>query len=85
MIGVVRQDVKRSAGSSEFIGNSSFDAQAASCIQCLHEMLEAAVWFLPFTAWKIKPIYNKWHIKYNVSTSVDHNNMTGEIKTSWQS
>ena len=34
-IGVVRQEVKRSAGSSGFIGNNSLAPQAASCIQFL--------------------------------------------------
>ena len=37
LMGVVRQDVKRSAGNSGFIGNSSLAPHAASCIQCLVE------------------------------------------------
>lgn len=36
-IGVVRQEVKRSAGSSGFMGSSSLVPQAASCMQCLVE------------------------------------------------
>ena len=35
LIGVVRQDVKRSAGSSGFIGSSSLEPQAANWIQFL--------------------------------------------------
>ena len=35
LIGVVRQDVNRSAGSSGFMGSSSLAPQAASCIQFL--------------------------------------------------
>jgi hypothetical protein len=52
-MGVVRQEVNRSAGSSEFMGSSSLAPQAASCIQCFTVELVLEVTDLPFTACKI--------------------------------
>lgn len=53
-IGVVRQEVKRSAGSSGFIGSSSVAPQAASWIQFfVDDGGLVPLLNLPFTAWKI--------------------------------
>ena len=49
-MGVVRHEVKRSAGSSEFMGKSSLAPHAASCIQCFTVELLLEDADLPFTA-----------------------------------
>ena len=54
LMGVVRQDVKRSAGSSGFIGNNSLAPQEANCMQFLTEsvggMLPFEAYLCPFIA-----------------------------------
>lgn len=66
LIGVVRHEVNRSAGSSEFMGKSSLGPHAASCIQCFPDRQDPELCDLPFTAYKkLNEKHHKWLSKNN--------------------